>query len=231
MRIGVMQPYLFPYLGYFEIIAQSDTFVFYDDVDFIRRGWINRNNLIINKEKKLFTTPVQKTNVGVKISEVELVGYADWKDKFLITLLQNYKKSTNFEAVYNLIKEILNKSDYKYISELAIDSVTMTSSYLGLNTGFVKSSELEVHDKMTKEFRLFEIAKIFKAEEIVMPVGSLSLYEDWPFEEVRLKTLKKNDFTYSQKRKLFEPNLSIIDVLMHVEKEVIVNILKSSKFV
>jgi len=107
----------------------------------------------------------------------------------------------------------------------------MTSSYLGLNTGFVKSSELEVHDKMTKEFRLFEIAKIFKAEEIVMPVGSLSLYEDWPFEEVRLKTLKKNDFTYSQKRKLFEPNLSIIDVLMHVEKEVIVNILKSSKFV
>lgn len=231
MRIGVMQPYLFPYLGYFEIIAQSDTFIFYDDVDFIRRGWINRNNLIINKEKKLFTIPVQKTNVGVKISEVELVGYADWKDKFLITLLQNYKKSTNFDRVYNLIQDVLNKSDYKYISELAINSLTMTSSYLGLKTTFVKSSELKVNDNLTKEFRLFEIAKVFKAKEIVMPVGSLTLYEGWPFEELRLKTLKKNNFTYCQKRKLFEPNLSIIDVLMHVEKEVIVNILKSSKFV
>ena len=92
MRIAIMQPYTFPYLGYFQLINAVDTFVFYDDVNFIKRGWINRNNILVNGQGSLFTIPLLKASQNKQINEVEVVFDEKWKNQFFKSIEYNYKK-------------------------------------------------------------------------------------------------------------------------------------------
>jgi len=104
-----MQPYFFPYIGYFQLVAAVNKFVIYDDVNFIKRGWINRNNVLINKKSNLFTVPLIKASQNTLINDtkINLKFYNIWKVKFLRSLEQSYKKAPYFTEVYNLIKNVL----------------------------------------------------------------------------------------------------------------------------
>src|SRR5690554_5438915 len=128
MRIAVMQPYLFPYIGYFQLIQAVDKFVFYDDVNFIKKGWINRNRILINNKDLSFSVPLNKVSQNKTINEtfLNLDTFEEWKEKFIKTIGQNYKKAPYFDGVSEVINNILN-TKCNTISDLAIESVNTIS--------------------------------------------------------------------------------------------------------
>ena len=81
MKVAIMQPYFFPYLGYFQLIESADNFIFYDDVNFKKKGWVNRNNILVNNEKKLLTVPLQKASQNKMINEVLLNINLKWIER------------------------------------------------------------------------------------------------------------------------------------------------------
>lgn len=122
MNIAVMQPYLFPYAGYFNLLAQVDKFVFFDDVNYINRGWINRNRLLLAGDVRYFTIPLIKASQNLKINQIYIQPKDIWLQKTLHTIKQSYAKAPNFHAVYDLLKEVF-AGDSLTISDMARDSI------------------------------------------------------------------------------------------------------------
>ena len=140
MKVAIMQPYFFPYIGYFQLIDSADIFVFYDDVNYIKRGWINRNRLLVNGKEKFFTIELSKQSQNKLINETEILADTKSFDELLKMIRLNYNRAPNFKATYSLIEYILRRP-YKSISELAISSVTSISDYLSIDTEFKISSK------------------------------------------------------------------------------------------
>jgi len=109
MKIAIMQPYFLPYIGYFQLINAVDKFVVYDDVNFINRGWINRNNILVNGSTTLIQIPLSKASQNKLINEVEIFKEGKWKVKFLRTIEQNYKIAPNFHRIFELLQSLLDK--------------------------------------------------------------------------------------------------------------------------
>ena len=209
-----MQPYLFPYLDYFQLIARSDIFISYNSVDYIQRGWINRNRILISRSPEFFTVPVKKSSLGTPINEILISNYSIWRDKFLKTLYLSYKKAPFFNDVYNLIENILNNKNYTLISNLALDSIIGISKHLDFNTSFIESSEIEFGSNLNKNQKLEFLIEHFNASEIILPTGSKELYNEWNPKNCLKKTIIPLDLKYHQNQREFVNNLSIIDVLM-----------------
>ncbi|MCB0458305.1 MAG: WbqC family protein, partial [Flavobacteriaceae bacterium] len=155
--IAIMQPYVFPYIGYFQLIDAVDTFVFYDDVHFIKKGWIHRNRLLMDGKDYLFTIPLQKASQNKLINEIKVLETEAWLDNWYRTLYQCYAKAPYFIPVMELLRNIMDSSS-DTISELAIKSIKDISSYIGLSTSFEVSSETYSDSKgMEKADRLIAI--------------------------------------------------------------------------
>jgi hypothetical protein len=234
--IAVMQPYIFPYLGYFQLINAVDEFVFYDDVNFIKQGWINRNQILNNNKALGFSIPLEKASSFETIqgTKINFNLYAKWKKKFLKTLEQNYYKATYFESIYDLVREIIEEPKSESISELAIRSNVNISNYLGLKTKFKKSSE-HFYDskKLERTERLLNICNKLKAKAYVNALGGQELYNksDFKASDIDLYFLKPNLKTYKQFSEEFVPGLSIIDILMFNSKEECIELLNDYKLV
>lgn len=213
-----MQPYLFPYIGYFQLLAAVDKFVIYDDVNFIKGGWINRNNVLINKKSNLFTVPLTKVSSYTLINEtkINLKFYNIWKVKFLRSLEQSYKKAPHFTEVYNLIENVLEIKENDLISELAVNSIKEVSKYLQLGTEICETSEIYNNKTKSGQERVLDICGIEKASQYINPIGGIELYSKNTFKEkgIVLNFIKSKPIIYSQFDNDFSPWLSIIDVLM-----------------
>jgi len=213
VKIAIMQPYCFPYIGYFQLIGSVDKFIFYDDVNFIKKGWINRNRILTNGEPAYFTIPVKGASQNKLINQIE---FLDAASKLKKTIEQVYKKAPHFSAVADLVFDCLT---YKtcLISELAANSVIATSRFLGLNTVFEKSSALyPASQGLEKTERLIQICKLNNATEYHNPIGGQLIYDkrDFLASNIELKFLQTQAIEYCQFGKEFVPFLSIIDVLM-----------------
>lgn len=212
-----MQPYFMPYIGYFQMIKSVDTFIFYDDVNFIKQGWINRNRILLNNKDFLFTIPLHNATSFSLIKDTLLNEkfYPIWKVKFLQSIAQNYKKAPHFEVVYSLISAVLNKN-FQSISELAIESVKMVSGYLNLNTEFYVASERYQNIQLEREKRLIAICKNENATNYINAVGGKELYSKEVFKAngIELQFIASKPIVYKQFKDDFIPWLSIIDVLM-----------------
>lgn len=217
MKIAIMQPYIFPYIGYFQMIKAVDKFVFYDDVNFIKKGWINRNRILVNGDDFLFTVPLTKISQNNLINEskVNKETYQDWKANFLKTLNTNYKKALFYQETFPLIQKILD-SNYQTISELAIKSITEIADYLDIQTSFIVSSEKYNNKGMDKQIRLIDICKQEDSNHYINAIGGQELYkkEDFAKEGIQLDFIQPLPIEYSQFHHKFVPWLSIIDVLM-----------------
>jgi hypothetical protein len=219
MKIAIMQPYLFPYIGYFQLINAVDKFIIYDDVNFIKQGWINRNQFLVQGSKQLFTVPLQKQSSFLKINEtfVNDKQYKKWKIKFLRTIEQSYKKAPFFEQVNQLINKVLsNDNNEETISKLAIKSLLEISNFLELETEFVLSSNLYNNVNLTGQERLLDICKKEGVKQYINPIGGVDLYnkKDFYNENIQLNFLKSNNIQYKQFKNEFVPWLSIVDVMM-----------------
>jgi hypothetical protein len=216
MRIAIMQPYLFPYLGYFQLINAVDTFVFYDDVNFIKRGWINRNQILVDNKAALFTVPLKKISQNKLINEIEIAIDEKWISQFFTTLEQNYKNAPYFEETFLILKNVFGKKQTK-ISSLAIESTLQVSNYLQLKTQFEISS-IKYSSSMGKEKaeRLIDICKEKEVKHYINPSGGKELYQKDTFikEGITLSFMDNNLLPYTQFGNQFIKGLSMIDVLM-----------------
>ena len=213
MKLAVMQPYFFPYIGYFQLIKAVDKFVFYDDVNFINRGWINRNRIIINNTTNYITVQLIGASQNKLINEVEFI---DNRQKLNISIEMAYKKAPFFTQVMPVIKNI-SKFETNSISNLAIYSVKEVCKYLQLKTKFEISSLNYSETKgLEKSNRLITICKQNMASTYINPIGGQELYNKEYFrnDNIELFFIKTNLSQYKQFNKEFIPGLSILDVMM-----------------
>ncbi|MBL4652339.1 MAG: WbqC family protein [Flavobacteriales bacterium] len=223
MTLAVMQPYIFPYLGYFQLINAVDTFVFFNDVNYIKKGWINRNQILQNDTAIFFTVPLIKASQNKLINETYIFDIENWRTSFLKKVEFCYRKSPNYNEVSTLIREIISNKTYKSISELASDSVIKIGNYLGIDTEFVKSSDLDYDKNGTNgQHKIISIAQLLSVNQYINPLNGLHLYKKEVFDKqnISLKFIEMEDIKYQQNEtNKFAPSLSIIDVLMFNSKK------------
>lgn len=215
MKVGIMQPYFFPYLGYWQLINAVDKYVIYDDVNFIKNGWINRNNILLNGKKHLVTLPLEGASPFLLINQIKTTSRTKDKEKVLKTIVQSYKKAPYFEDVISIIENtVLNDSEF--ICNALIYSIKSVIAYLGINTEIIISSELDKDISLSSEDKVIHICKLLNASNYLNAVGGQELYNKSNFEKqnLQLSFLKMNQISYKQFDNDFVPNLSMIDVLM-----------------
>jgi len=219
MKLAIMQPYLFPYLGYFQLIDVADKFVFYDDVNFIKNGWINRNRLLISKNVNYITIPLSGMSSSLKINQVMIQQNDRWRKKILQSVRQSYSKAPYFKEVNNILSEVLF-SEENYISNLAKKSIILVSQYLELETQFIISSSNYNNMELGGVDRVIDICHREKATEYYNLPGGKGLYDNDLFElnEIKLYFVKPFLSRYQQFSEEFIPGLSVIDVLMFNDK-------------
>jgi hypothetical protein len=214
--IAVMQPYLFPYFGYFKMISLADIFIVYDNVKYIKRGFVNRNKILINGEPKFFNFGINKEDKHNNIDTVRFRDFNESRTKFLNQVYYSYKRTPYFEDTFSTLESILN-IEYDYIVQLNVKSLVKLSSKLKLDTSFELSSELQINkfEHLDKQQKLDKIIEKTSASQIIMPPNSLNLYKDWlPIKNSKKTTLELKSIHYKQFSNTFVPHLSIIDVLM-----------------
>ncbi len=224
MKLAIMQPYFFPYIGYFQLIHAVDKFVFYDDVNFINRGWINRNRILINGDDSYFTIQLKEASQNKLIKDIVI---SDNRTKLLKTIELAYKKSPCFKDVWPLVEHCMASSTQN-ISQLAMETVKEVSEYIGLTTQFEISSQSYPESKgMDKAERLIDICKKNCADTYINPIGGVELYSKDVFanHNITLQFIQSKEVVYQQGKNEFVPWLSIIDVLMFNSKEEVIKLL------
>lgn len=233
MKVAIMQPYFFPYLGYFQLINAVDRFIIYDDVNFIKQGWINRNNILLNEMSFLFTVPLKNVSSFklIKDTYVDEKSFEVWKIKFYKNVENAYKKKPNYKTVFAIINDVLNSS--LNISTLARESIIACAKYIGIKTEIIYSSSVFNNNHLSGQQRILDICKQTNATEYINAEGGMNLYsrEDFKDQNIILKFLKMNDVCYYQGTKVFVPNLSIIDVMMFNDKEQINNLISEYRLI
>lgn len=218
MRIGILQPYIFPYIGYFQLINAVDRLVIYDDAQWIKGGWINRNRILVQGNPTYVTLPVAAAPLGTAINERVFSSQFEWqKRKILRTLVSAYERSMNFDATYALVEECFSCGSTN-VAEFVANSLRVVCDCLGIDVPFRFSSELVSSQVLTGEDRVLDICKLCESSSYVNPIGGVELYSCRRFasEGIELRFLKSNCDEYFQlSNRGFISSLSILDVLMH----------------
>lgn len=213
-----MQPYFFPYIGYFQLVNAVDKFVFYDDVKYINKGWINRNRILVNNDAHYLTIPLETASQNKLISEIFFIKNLDKQKK---TIYYAYRKAPFFKDAWPVIERVLSLKDIG-ISKLAAFSVTEICKYIGIETVFEFSSNKYADTiNLRKAERLIKICKINNADEYINPIGGEEIYSKEYFSDHGIDIFFLNSLPvyYKQLSSVFISNLSIIDVLMFNSKE------------
>jgi WbqC-like protein family len=229
MKVAIMQPYFFPYIGYFQLINHVDVFVIYDEIEYTKKGWINRNRILSNGVDELITIPLKKDSDFLMVNERSLA--SDWskhKDKTVNKIKEAYKKAPNFERVFPLIVSCFEYLDLN-LFHFIYHSIKQVCSYLGITTKMIISSSLDIDPQKKATDKVITICQKLNATEYINPIGGIQLYDKDFFLQngLLLRFLKSNNFEYKQYENEFIPFLSIIDVLMfnsiEESKNIIVN--------
>jgi hypothetical protein len=213
-----MQPYLFPYIGYFQLMHAVDRFVVYDDVAFIKQGWVNRNRILINGRPSYFTVPIKHASSFALIRDTLVDDdqqRARWIEKTLKTFDNAYRRAPQFAHVFPLIETVLRKPTNR-VAELAVASLKAVAGLLEIGTEWVDSSTLYGNAQLSGEERVLAICLADRATDYVNASGGRELYDRDRFEAagLRLHFLQPRQIEYRQFNDPFVPWLSIIDVLM-----------------
>lgn len=233
MKLAVNQPYFLPYIGYFQLIASADVFVFYGGFRYVRKTWINRNRFYFYKKQQpdIITLPVSSDQNSFKILDMKMSTNIDiWRRKKITQLKSGYAKATYFDEVFPLFEDILLSSDYTNLATFNADSAIKICNALKIKTKLISCDddfeqlELRALDQFTeansierKLYRIFELCKMFEATTYHNLPGGAELYDKTVFAEqgIDLKFIKIPEIIYPQFTNDFVPHLSIIDVLMH----------------
>lgn len=232
MKLGIMQPYFFPYIGYWQLINAVDKFVIYDDVNFIKKGWINRNRIVVSGKLQYINLPVKAISQNKFINEHEIEQNERINRKTLMCIEASYRRAPYFNDVYPIVSHILLSKETNLVAYLE-NTFHEIANYLEINTEFVLSSNIEKDCSLKGEDKIIEICNRLKAQEYYNAIGGMSLYskERFEHEKIALYFLEANEIVYKQFEKEFQPNLSIIDVLMFNSKAEVQEMLSNFKLI
>ncbi len=227
MKIAVMQPYLFPYVGYFQLIHSVDKFVILDDVNFINRGWINRNRILVNNADNIFTIPLKDASQNKKICDTFISEDLKWQEKLLKTIEMAYKKAPFFKEAFRVLQEIIQINE-KNLSAYIFNSLTSINNYLEIPTTMVPSSGIYQNGHLKAQDKILDICMQEKANHYINPIGGLELYSQAEFavRDIKLNFIKSEAIEYKQFTYEFIPWLSIIDLMMFNSKDQLVNFIE-----
>ena len=229
MKLAIMQPYFFPYIGYWQLINAVDTFVIFDDVNFIKKGYINRNSILLNGKPHIFTLELIGASQNKLINEIEIGGNSR---KILKTIEMSYKKSPYFYIVFPIIKDILDNKE-KNLAKFIGHSLEKISNYLEMDTKFIYSSDIRKNNSLKAQDKILEIASLLKSTDYINAIDGQKFYDKERFsqENIQLNFLDTEITEYKQFENEFESHLSIVDILMFNSIEDINNILSKFKLI
>ena len=222
-----MQPYFLPYVGYFHLINSVDEFVIYDNIQYIKKGWINRNRILVNGNDKIITLPIKKDSDYLDVRDRFL---ADSWDKEKIKMLNQikaaYRKAPYYDKVLPIINSIF-ESPNNNLFEFLLGSLHLVNSYLNINTKITISSNISINHTLKSRDKVIAICKNLNADTYINAIGGQELYDvlDFKNEGLNLKFIKSPALNYKQYNNDFVPWLSILDVLMFNKREDITNYL------
>ena len=212
MKLAIMQPYFIPYIGYFQLIKAADTFLIYDDVQFIKGGWINRNYMLLNGSKFMFNLILKGASANKLINEISVQPN---QNKLLKTIYHSYNKAPYFESAFPVIENILNYED-KNLAKFIGNSIITICNYSEIDTKIIYSSALEKNNELKAQEKIIHICKLLDADTYINAIGGKELYDKETFKQayIDLKFIKNNSTPYTQFKNEFIPWLSILDVMM-----------------
>ncbi len=225
MKLGIMQPYFFPYLGYWQLINAVDKYVVYDDVAFIKGGWISRNNILLEGHKYMITLPLDNPSSFRNINQIDITSREVQRAKVIRTLEAAYRKAPYYETIMPMINNLIMES--KSISELNYNSIIQIDDYLGIETEIILSSDLKKNNELKGQEKVLHICKLLGADMYLNAVGGKELYSSDAFYDkgIELRFLKMGEVNYKQYNDEFVPGLSIIDVLMFNSVDKVIELL------
>lgn len=214
MKLGIMQPYFLPYIGYFQLLNAVDKYVIYDNIQFTKKGWINRNRILQNGKDILITIPLEKDSDYLDIKDRFISNNFD-KKKLLNQIRESYRKAPYFGDVMPLMEEIISCEEdnlFLYI----YNSVIAVCKYLNINTEIIVSSALSIDHSLKGQDKVIAICKELEATDYYNAIGGQELYntEDFKKEDINLHFVSTNPIEYEQFKSEFVPWLSILDVMM-----------------
>ena len=216
MKVAIMQPYFFPYIGYFQLINAVDIFVIYDSIEFSKKGWINRNRILVNDKDYVFTLPLKKDSDFLNVDERFLSD--NWnsdKIKLLNKIKEAYRKAPFYNDVIVILEDALNYED-KNLFDFIKNSLIKVLDYLEIKTKIIQSSEVDFDNSLKNQDKIIAICNAMNAKTYINPIGGIELYDKEVFKAsgIELQFLKANPITYQQYGNEFVMFLSIIDVMM-----------------
>ena len=217
MKIAVMQPYFFPYLGYWQLINAVDLFIVYDDVNYIKGGWVNRNRILINGGPSFITVPLKQSSPNKKICDLVLLPSARWRAKILKTIENAYRRAPFFHQVYPIFSEIIQfRTDS--LSDFLIHQLKTISGFIGIDTPFETASLCCQNNHLSGQDRIIDICKGKKATTYINAIGGKHLYSFSAFKKLNMNLcfIKMKSSPYKQRSSGFVPNLSVLDTLMEI---------------
>ncbi len=231
MKIGIMQPYFLPYIGYFQLINTVDQFIIYDNIQYTKKGWINRNRILVNGRDEYITLPLKNDSDFLDVDQRFLADTFE-KDKIKIVrkIKESYRNAPFYEQAYYLINDILNYKNFN-LFEFIFNSIIKICDYLDIRTQIVRSSEINIDHGLKSEKKVISICNTFNSPTYINSIGGMGLYSKKEFEKnsIELFFLETQKTEYKQFDHDFVPWLSIIDVLMFNSKDQITHFLNNYK--
>ena len=216
-----MQPYFLPYIGYFQLIHSVDEFIIYDNIEYTKKGWINRNRILFNGSPRVFTIPLKKDSDFLDVNRRKISNSWDKERiKILNSIRISYKKSPYFESIFPIIEECLNFREDD-LFEFVLNSVVRICNFLDIKTKIIRSSSLLVDHSLKSQDKVLAICINRGSTVYINAIGGMDLYSVGDFEDngIELKFIKSSPIQYEQFKNEFVPWLSIIDVMMFNSKE------------
>lgn len=214
MRLGIMQPYFLPYIGYFQLIAAVDVFLVYDNIQYTKKGWINRNRFLQNGSDTIFSLPLKKGSDFLDVVQREISEEFN-REKFLNQLKGAYARAPYFEETYEVLKYVVGYED-RNLFQFVNHSIATICQHIGINTKLSVSSDVSIDHELKSQDKVIAICNKLGAKTYINTIGGLDLYDRKAFDGcgIDLKFIKSKTFEYKQYDNSFVPWLSIVDVLM-----------------
>lgn len=224
--VAIMQPYFFPYIGYFQLIAAADLFVVYDNIKYTKKGWINRNRMLLNGTDAMFSLPLKKDSDSLDVVQRELATDFN-RDKLLNQLKCAYQSAPYFSATFPLIEKIIRHQDTNLFRFLH-HAIVNICAHLGIETEIRISSEIAIDHGLKSQDKVLALCKAVGATTYINAIGGIELYSKEVFlsSGIELRFIRSLPFEYKQFNDKFVPWLSIIDVMMFNPIEVTQKALK-----
>jgi hypothetical protein len=232
MKVAIMQPYFLPYIGYFQLINAVDKFVVYDNIEYTKKGWINRNRILANGKEEFISLPISKASDFLDVNQRYLASnFENEKNKILRKIQEYYRKAPYFKITHTLTEEIFNHENNN-LFEFIFNSIKKICQYLGISTDLITSSSIDINHNLKSEDKVISICNSLNARTYINSIGGKNLYEkkDFHNNNIELIFIQSKPIAYEQFDFEFLPWLSILDVLMFNSTETVKDFLKKYEF-